>query len=202
MRLTRDDYATDASTLAQRLIGMVLVREDGGERVSGTIVETEAYLGAIDLAAHSVGARRTTRTAPMFGVPGTSYVFLTYGMHHCFNVACSVEGDPCAVLVRALEPLEGLEAMRRRRAEKRVGVVRDRELCSGPGKLCQALAIDRSLTGQDLCEHPGVWIERSSGWEERGWWLGNGPRIGVDYAGEWASRALRWWVEGNGHVSR
>ena len=202
LRLTREDYAMDASALAQELIGRVLVREAEGVRASGVIVETEAYLGAVDLAAHAVGARYTERTAPMFGPPGTSYVFLTYGVHHCFNIAASVEGDPQAVLVRALEPLEGAGAMRERRGAKRRTRVRDRDLCSGPGKLCEALGIDRTLSGVDLCAHGGIWLERGVAWRERGWALGNGPRIGVDYAGDWATKPLRWWVEGNEHVSR
>ncbi|GAB4549156.1 MAG: DNA-3-methyladenine glycosylase [Phycisphaerales bacterium] len=166
------------------------------------IVETEAYLGVPDLAAHSKGGRLTERTAPMFDRPGTAYVFMTYGMHHCFNVVCAEVGDPCAVLVRALEPVEGIETMRRRRSAGRDGVVRHRDLCSGPAKLCKALGIDRSLSGVDLCDHPGLCIEEAPAWHDRGWRLANGPRIGVDYAGEWAAKPLRWWVEGNAHVSR
>ncbi|MEM1424320.1 MAG: DNA-3-methyladenine glycosylase [Planctomycetota bacterium] len=203
MRWGRSRFEGDTVALAQDLIGRVLVRTQRGVRTAGVIVETEAYLGVEDRAAHSVGARWTARTAPMFGKPGTAYVFLVYGVHHCFNIASEAEGNPCAILIRALEPVDGIGTMHARRGAKRSGRLRERNLCSGPGKLCEALAIDRSLTGVDLCDHPGVWIEEGEGHAGRGWSLGNGPRIGVDYAGEeWASKPLRWWVEGNAHVSR
>lgn len=199
-RLTFSDYDTDPSTLAQRLIGTRLVRFIDGERVSGTIIETEAYLGVEDKAAHSVGARFTDRTAPMFERAGTAYVFMTYGMHHCFNVVCAEVGDPCAVLIRALEPKEGFAVMRDRRGAKRKTPVRHADLCSGPAKLCQALVIDRAFTGVNLCEHPELWLEHGERFSHQD--LALGPRIGVDYAQEWADAPLRWWVKGHPGVSR
>ncbi|MEM7754896.1 MAG: DNA-3-methyladenine glycosylase [Planctomycetota bacterium] len=212
MLLARSDFAVDPVTLAKALLGQRLVRVLDGERVSGRIVETEAYCGVEDKAAHSVGWRRTTRTEPMFARAGTSYVFLTYGMHHCFNVVCGAlnEGvdEPVAVLVRAVEPVEGLETMRRLRAEpasrnarrRDPAEIRDRDLCSGPAKLCRAMAIDRGLNGVDLVSHEDVWLERSTGPGVDASVV-HCARIGVEYAGEWAGRLLRWYVEDSPHVS-
>lgn len=201
-RLSRRSYATDAATLAQRLIGCVLVTQIDGVRTAGRIVETEAYLGPEDKAAHAVAWRRTPRTEPMFGPPGTAYVFLTYGMHHCFNAVCGEEGFPTAVLVRALEPLEGLNTMAERRARPVARrPLRPTDLCSGPAKLCRALAIDRSHTAQDLTRHPDLWIEPRGNRLLRPEDLVNTTRIGVDYAGAWAQAPLRWYLRDSPHVS-
>jgi len=212
-QFTQPDFATDPVTLAKRLIGQRLVRldPDSGERCAGVIVETEAYLGVEDLAAHSANGKRTTRNEPMYGTPGTFYVYFTYGMHHCANVVCGARDEPVAVLLRALEPIEGLERMRsrralggrgRRRSSGAARPLRDRDLCSGPAKLCEALAIDRDLTGVDLTDpRSAVWIE----WVRRKPFsdgqLANTPRIGVDYAGAWADKPLRWMLNGCDHVS-
>ena len=200
-RLRRADFALDSVSLAKALLGRRLVRVlHDGTRLSGIIVETEAYLGVPDRAAHSFRGRRTLRTEPMFGPPGTAYVYFTYGMHHCMNVAAGEVGDPVAVLLRALEPEEGLEVMAANRTGARKRPVRATQLCSGPGKLCQALAIDRSFSGVDLTVHPEIFVEH--GWgpvgEER---LVNTPRIGVGGAAEWADARLRWFVSANPHVS-
>lgn len=205
-RLTRRDLSLGAPELARFLIGRRLVRIlPSGERLSGLIVETEAYLGVPDRAAHSYGGRRTPRTEPMFGPPGTAYVYFTYGMHHCMNVAAAPEGDPVAVLLRALEPQEGLETMARHRGAgagaRGRGAIRPQDLCSGPGKLCQALAVDRSFSGVDLTASGELFLEAGVGSAppER---LVNTPRIGVGYAGEWAAAPLRWYLAGSPHVSR
>jgi DNA-3-methyladenine glycosylase len=201
-RWRRRDFAHRAEALAQRLLGAVLVREIDGERLSGRIVEVEAYLGALDKAAHSYGGRRTARVEAMYAKPGTSYVYFTYGMHHCMNVVAGEEGEAVAVLLRALEPVDGLDVMRGNRTSRRgPGTLRDRDLCSGPGKLCQAFAIDRGLNGVDLTTSGELWIESGSGRIASGT-VGNGPRIGIGSAGEWVDAPLRWWVEGNAHVSR
>src|SRR5690606_26066686 len=116
-RLLLRDYATDSIALARRLLGCRLVRVlDDGVRLTGVIVETEAYCGAADLASHAVGGRRTARNEAMYAKAGTSYVYFTYGMHFCFNVVCGEVDVPLAVLVRALEPVEGIGEMKRRRA--------------------------------------------------------------------------------------
>lgn len=201
MRLILADFATDPDTLAQQLIGCSLCRRfDDGEVVSGVIVETEAYCGVEDKAAHSVGWRRTERTEPMFGPPGTSYVFLTYGMHHLFNVVCGEVGEPVAVLIRAVRIERGIDRARseRRSKSRSARAIADHDLGSGPAKLCQAMGIDRSLNAVDLAEHPSIWID---GRTQEFLRIDTGPRIGVAYAQEWAQRALRWWVVGSREVS-
>ncbi len=205
-KLDRDFFSRKADALAVDLLGRVLVRvTDDGTRLAGRIVETEAYLGPEDKAAHSAGWRRTPRTEPMFGPPGLSYVFLTYGMHHCFNIVCDREGSPQAVLIRAVEPLEGLEAMRAVRLAHRGDPSRampDKCLCSGPARLCQAMAIDRGLNAVDLTGSERIWLEPGSESSPERKKIGNSARIGVAYAGEWADARLRWFEVGSGHVSR
>jgi DNA-3-methyladenine glycosylase len=130
----------------------------------------------------------------MYARGGTAYVYVVYGMYHQFNVVTAGEDVPHAILVRALEPVEGLSLMRRRR-----GGVADRDLTSGPGKLCIALGIDRRLDGADLLgEH--VWIERGSPVAARA--IACGPRVGIDYAQDWVDRPWRFWLRGNPFVSR
>lgn len=202
-RLSRRVLARPADELAPFLLGQVLVRVlPDGQRLAGAIVETEAYLGVPDRAAHTHGGRRTARVEPMWGRPGTAYVYFTYGMHHCFNVSAGQEGVPVAVLVRALEPIEGLERMRAHRATPNRGIrrPRDTDLCSGPAKLCQALAIDRGLSGEDLTTSGRVWLETGSQ-RVKPDEMERTKRVGVDYAGEWAEKPLRWYVRGNPHVS-
>lgn len=203
-RWARDDFSADPITMAQRLIGARLVRICGdGSRLSGMIVETEAYLGAIDKAAHSYMGRRTARTEPMFGAPGTAYVYFTYGMHHCMNVVCGGVDEPVAVLLRALEPSEGHDQIRanRERGGRRKSPLRDRDLCSGPAKLCQGFGIDRNCSGIDLVTSDSIWIEHDPNSMEV-ISLINSPRIGVGYAEEWATKPLRWHLDGNRHVSQ
>ena len=198
-QILKRDFYTRADTLrvARELLGKRLVVPSAeGERVSGRIVEVEAYLGVEDRAAHSYGGRRTRRTETMFAVGGTAYVFFVYGMHHQFNVVAGPEGRPHAVLVRAVEPLEGVELMRERRS-----VSKDRELTSGPGKLCRALAIDLSFDGEDLTTGGRAWLEETGDRFEPEQ-IAAGPRIGVAYAAEDALQPWRFWVKGNEYVSR
>ena len=197
-RAERGFFSADPVSLAQSLLGQRLVRVlPDGERVSGIIVETEAYLGVADRAAHSYGGRRTARVEPMYGAAGTAYVYFTYGMHHCFNVVCGREGEPVAVLIRALEPESGIERMRSNRPRARG----DSDLCRGPAKLCQAMEIDRKLNGIDLSTDERLFIEIAvlRPMERRR--VANTARIGVGYAGAWARRRLRWLIRGNPHVS-
>jgi DNA-3-methyladenine glycosylase len=182
-------------TVARDLLGRLLVVPDpDGQRVSGIIVETEAYRGPADRASHAYGGRRTRRTETMYAIGGTAYVYFVYGMYYQFNVVTGVADVPHAVLVRALEPLEGLQRMRARRR-----VAGDRLLTAGPGRLCQALGIDRGLDGADLTGDR-VWIEEGPRpVAPRA--IAAGPRVGIDYAGEWRGRPWRFWLRGNPFVS-
>lgn len=194
--LARRVLEESADRVAPRLIGCRLVRELEGVRLVGVIVETEAYLGERDRAAHAFGGRRTPRNESMYGPAGTAYVYFTYGMHHCFNVVCAGVGIPQAVLVRAVVPAEGLEAMRARRFRGAA----DRALCSGPGKLCQAMAIDRALDGADLCVRGPVYLMPPA----PGWTRGRvvrDRRIGLGDVGAWGTRRLRWLVAASEFVS-
>jgi DNA-3-methyladenine glycosylase len=158
-------------TVARDLLGKVLVREVDGQERWGRLVEVEAYLGPDDLAAHSAGGRRTPRTEVMFGPPGHAYVYLTYGMHHCLNFVTRAEGQPQAVLVRALEPGPGVDR------------------CAGPGLVCRALDVDRRLNGVALVR-PDLYVLDDHQPRRR---IHVTPRIGVEGAGvEWASRPLRF----------
>jgi DNA-3-methyladenine glycosylase len=193
-RLSRKFYQRDAATLARALLGQVLVRVlDDGTRLAGRIIETEAYLGVEDKAAHSFGGRHTPRNAAMWGPAGHAYVYFIYGMHHCVNVVAATPGDPAAVLLRALEPVEGLATMRRHRAGRIAAArLRDRDLCSGPAKLAQAMAIDRALDHADLVAGEALFIER--GVRVPAQRIIATPRIGIDYAEEWAGKPLRFVI--------
>ena len=194
-RLEREFFARDTLRVARDLLGRVLVRVLDGERLSGRIVEVEAYIGEEDQASHArVG--RTERNAAMYGPPGHAYVYLIYGVHHCLNLVTEREGFPAAVLVRALEPLEGIERMRALRAGRP-----DRQLTSGPGRLCQALAIDRRFDGADLCAPDSLlFLEEGKPVSEHS--IAAGPRVGVR-GDEAALRApWRFYLRGNPYVSR
>ncbi len=203
-KLPREFYTRgDTLEIAQDLLGKLLVVSTAsGERVSGMIVETEAYLGAIDKAAHSYGNRRTTRTETMFAVGGTAYIFFIYGMYFQFNVVVGAIDTPHAILIRAVEPVENIEIMRMRRNAKSKNPNRkmlDKNLTSGPGKLCIALGIDRTFNNEDLLGDK-VWLEdfKALSAEE----IASGKRIGIDYAEEFAEKPWRFWVKDNLFVSR
>jgi DNA-3-methyladenine glycosylase len=154
-------------------------------------VEAEAYRGPEDRAAHSWRGRATPRTRAMFGPPGHAYVFLVYGMHWNFNLVTGREGEPHAVLIRAIEPLEGIDLMAARR-----GIAKERvELTNGPGKLCQALGIDREQYGADLCGDRVYLLDAPRARAKRA------PRVGVDYAGAWALKPWRFFDPESRYVS-
>jgi len=184
-------YARPTPVVARRLLGHVLVSEVGGRRTAGRIVETEAYLGPDDPASHGYGARRTRRNASMFERPGTAYVYFTYGMHWCLNAVTEREGFPAAVLIRALQPLEGLATMRRRRHRSS-----DRELCSGPAKLCQALGVTGREDGVSLTRGRLRIVRQRSRQREA---IIVTPRIGITRAVDWP---LRFSIAGSPWVSR
>ena len=178
---------------------MWLVHQAEDGLTAGVIVETEAYGGPEDLASHA-RAGRTRRTTPMFGEVGHAYVYLVYGMHECLNVVAydDARAEAGAVLLRALEPVAGVDLMRRRRQR---ATDADSRLCSGPARLCQALAVDRSFDGHDLTMSDRLWLARPADGSTPGD-IATGPRIGVEYAGEWASRPWRFWLAGHPSVSR
>ncbi len=193
--LTRGFYLReDTISIAKDLLGKLIVFPDNGPRVSAMIVETEAYLGETDRAAHSYGGRRTPRNEIMYAGGGHVYVFFVYGMYYQFNIVTGSIDTPHAILVRAAEPIENIEIMRERR-----GAMKDQNLTSGPGKLCIALSIDRDLNGENL-RGKRIWLEdhRSFAPNE----IAAGKRIGIDYAGEDAEKLWRFWVKDNVFVSK
>jgi DNA-3-methyladenine glycosylase len=195
-KLSREFYTrSNVVTVARELLGKLLVvPAPNGKRVSGTIVEVEAYRGPQDRAAHSYGGRRTKRTETMYGTGGTAYVFFVYGMYYQFNVVTNVAELPHAVLIRAVEPVEGIELMRKRRHGQS-----DHNLSNGPGKLCIALGIDRKLDAADLLGDR-VWLEDAERIPRA--LIASGPRVGIDYAEEWKDKPWRFWIRDNSFVSR
>jgi DNA-3-methyladenine glycosylase len=179
-RLPRSFYDRDTVEVAHDLLGKHLVRAAGGIERIGRIVEVEAYLGPHDLAAHSARGL-TPRTRVMFGPPGYAYVYLVYGMHWCMNVVTQAEGQASAVLLRALEPVKNLEGR-----------------TQGPALLSRAMGIDKRLDGHDLTSDD-FHIAEGGGEPVR---IVKRPRIGVDYAGHWARRLLRFYIRGNPFVSK
>ncbi|MFZ5918401.1 MAG: DNA-3-methyladenine glycosylase [Chloroflexota bacterium] len=192
--LPRHFYARPTLAVARDLLGQRLVRLLDGRRLSGRIVEVEAYLGESDQASHARPGR-TRRNAAMYGPPGHAYVYSIYGLHHCLNAVTEPQGCPAAVLIRALAPLEGLEVMRRQRPNHP-----DRELTNGPAKLCQALAVDKNLDGADLCMAGTLWIEADEPIADAQ--VNTGPRINV--RGDERARSAPWRFTIGGHpfVSR
>lgn len=193
-RLPREFYAQDSLVVARALLGQRLVRVLNGERLAGRIVETEAYRGEADAASHAARGR-TARNAVMYGPPGHAYVYFTYGMHFCLNAVTGPEGVASAVLLRALEPLEGIAIMRAHRGGRQ-----GRELTGGPARLCQALAIDRRFNGADLVTGTELFIEADAPVAaER---VVTGPRIGVRGDATALAAPWRFVVQDNPYVSR
>jgi DNA-3-methyladenine glycosylase len=192
MKIRRPFYEQNTLEVARQLLGKYLVRRHPDGITVGRIVETEAYVGPEDKACHAARGL-TARTEVMFGEPGHAYVYFIYGFHHMLNIVTEREGFPAAVLIRAVEPVRGICLMKRRR-----GMGESQRLASGPGKLCQAFAIDRTLNGSDVCgdllyvrdagEPPPIFITT--------------PRIGVAYAGKWKHKPWRFLIKSNEFVSR
>lgn len=185
--LTHHFYARDTLVVARKLLGKKLVRKYRGHTLNGLICETEAYLGTTDSASHAFKGK-TPRNAVMYGRAGMAYVYFVYGMHYLLNVVTEEEDNPCAILIRALWPLDGLEHMQRNRGRS------GKDLTNGPAKLCQALMIDKALNGWDLTAGRKLWLEAQPSIPERV--IKKGPRIGIDYAKPADRRAARrFWVE-------
>lgn len=192
--LNREFYVRDANLVSIELLGKLMVHKTESCTVSGVIVETEAYLGPEDAAAHSYKNLRSSRTEVQFQEGGFSYIYFIYGMHHCFNIVANIAGKPEAILVRALEPVDGIDIMKTRR-----GTQNEINLCNGPGKLCQAMGLDMGYYGADLCGDK-LFIE-----EYRKILSSNiciSPRINVDYAGDFKDKPWRYSIKDNKYISR
>ncbi len=191
--LPRSFFDTSPDRVAQQLLGKLIVRRFAGELLAGRIVETEAYFGDGDEAAHAFGGR-TARNEVLFGPPGHSYVYFIYGVHHCLNVACEPEGKAGCVLIRALEPIAGVETMA---ALRKLPAGARRLLASGPGRLCQALALTRlAHNGIDLCDESSELVLADDGFRPPLFVAGS--RIGIRKAAELAAR---YCVEGSPFLS-
>lgn len=196
MILPRQFYRRDAITVSKELLGKILVHKSSIGTTAGKIVETEAYLGPEDQAAHSSGGRRTARNEVMFRHKGYAYVYFIYGLYHCFNVtAGNVPGKPEAVLIRALEPVAGEQIMAKRRGPKIRNQV---NLTNGPSKLCMAMDITRSHNATNLT-FPPLYIKDALPIPQKD--IVEKMRIGVDYAGEWKNKPWRFYIRGNAFVS-
>lgn len=198
-KLDRKFYNRPTLKVAKELLGKYLVVQKDGYNLSGKIVETEAYIGFRDPASHAYRGM-TPRNEVMFGDPGYAYIYITYGMHHCLNLVTENCGYPAAVLIRALEPADGIELMKKRRGRQKL-----KDLASGPAKLCQAFAIDRKLNGADMCSNI-IYVE------DRGEVVGriaSSSRIGISVIDRSASggkegkqKKWRFYVKNNEFVSR
>ena len=188
----------DTLALARDLIGKTLITRFNGKVTSGYIVETEAYLGISDRASHAYGGRRTTRTETMYLPGGHAYVYLCYGIHHLFNIVTHQKDVPHAILIRALQPAEGVEIMMERRNKMHA----DATLTRGPGSLSGALGLHKCHSGIILKPSTGIYIGRDNNDFFNSQQIISGPRIGVDYAGEDATLPYRFFVAGNPFVSK
>ncbi|XP_011144080.1 probable DNA-3-methyladenine glycosylase isoform X2 [Harpegnathos saltator] len=201
-RLRYEFFDIPCEELAQQLLGKVLVRYlKNGTILKGRIVETEGYLGAIDKASKTYQNKVTPCNIPMYMPPGTIYVYMTYGMYHCFNI--SSQGVGCAVLVRAVDPLIGIGHMadQRKLSETRKASLKPHELCNGPSKLCMAYQLDRQHNKYSVCTWKSLWIEDDGALSD--FRIIRSARIGIDNSGpEWASKPLRYYVYGNKSVSK
>jgi DNA-3-methyladenine glycosylase len=193
LKIQRSFYAQPTIQVARQLLGKYLVRNHPDGRTVGKIVETEAYVGPHDLACHA-SKGRTARTEVMFGPPGHAYVYFIYGVYYCLNIVTEEVGHASAVLIRALEPIEGVELMEKRRKTSAL-----RNLASGPGKLCLAMSIDKTLNGADMSRGNVLYVEDRG---EAAPKIVARPRIGVDYAEKWKDKPWRFLIRGSEFVSK
>ena len=200
-KLTRDFFDRDTLTVAPALLGKYLVRSYGGTLLAGRITETEAYIGRCDKACHAYNYRRTARTETLFMAPGHAYIYFIYGMYHCLNFVTEPEGEPAAVLLRALEGTAGVDVMRRLRyGDAPMNAYRRKNFLNGPGKVCKALDLTTAQNRLDLegdvlflCDSMAdIGLEDLAAGPER---ICSGPRIGVDYAEEAKDFPWRFWLE-------
>lgn len=194
MKLPREFYERDTLDVAKDLLGKYLVHDSAEGTVKGIIVEVEAYIGPNDAAAHTYKGLRSSRTEVAFGPGGFAYVYLIYGMYNCFNIVTNKVGKPEVVLIRALEPVEGIPIMIERRCTDKL-----QNLCSGPGKLCSAMAITRTDNGVDLCKDSLYLMDTPPIHKDQ---IQATPRINIDYAAEAKDYLWRFIIKGNKFVSK
>jgi len=193
-------FQRDAREVAEDLLGKIIVRNYEGFKLTGMIVETEAYVGRIDKASHAYNYKRTPRTEPLFANAGIAYVYKIYGMYNCMNIVTGAEGDPQGVLIRAIEPIEGIEIMSENRFKKSFSQLNSKEilnLTSGPGKLCIAFNIDKSLNTNSIFSEELTLYEDNF----KDFNIVYSKRIGIDYAEEAKDFLWRYYINGNKYVS-
>lgn len=198
--LYRNFYERDTLIVAKELLGKYIVKKTDNKNLIGMIVETEAYIGPIDKASHSYNYRRTERNEAMYGPAGYAYVYMIYGKNYCLNIVTEEVEKPCAVLIRAIEPISGLDEMARNRYNKEFTELNNKEiinLTNGPSKLCSALKIDKSNNGDDICSEKFYITEGKSGFE-----IKESKRINIDYAEEAKDFLWRFYIKGNKFVSK
>ncbi len=204
MKLPRKFYNRNTLSVAKELLGKVIVRKTREGVMKGIIVEDEAYIGPEDKGSHSYGGRRTKRNEVMYGLPGRAYVYQIYGMYFCLNVVTRKLGMPEAVLIRAVQPIQGIELMAKNRRIELKSEKDEIKISNGPGKLCKAMKIDKSLNGADLLgdeiyiENPPKNVLTKFG----SFKIQSSPRIGIDYAEEYRDVPWRFYIIGNNFVSR
>ncbi len=192
-KLGRDFFNRDTVQVARDLLGKVLVRRVDGQILSGRVTETEAYVGRMDKACHAYGYKRTPRTETLFAPPGTAYIYLIYGIYHCLNFVTEPEGEPSAVLLRGLEPMEGLAEMARRRFGKepeQLTSYQKKHILDGPGKVCMALDLTRAQNGLDLTGEELFLLDDGAPCPP----IHTGTRIGIDYAEEAVAFPWRFYL--------
>ncbi len=196
LRLKQEFYQKDAVQTAKDLLGKVIVRKYNGTTIKVKIVETEAYCGAEDKASHAHNNKKTKRTAPMFKKGGHSYIYLIYGMYYCLNVVTAAENSPHAVLIRGVEPLEGLNLIKENRQIKSS---KTEDLTNGPGKLSQALKIDKNFDGINLIKNKNLYIIDG---ETEEFEIDSSTRVNIDYAEEYKDKKWRFFIKGNKYLSK
>lgn len=193
--LKREFYLQNAEIAAKELLGKYLVREYEGKKITCRIVETEAYIGPEDKACHAYNNRCTERTKVMFEEGGKAYIYFIYGMYYCLNIVVEREGKPEAVLIRGVEPVENREEIEKNR---KIKSKKEQDLTNGPGKLCAALKIDKSLNGYDITKKGELYITAGEEIKE----IISAKRINIDYAEEYKDKHWRFYIKGNKFVSK
>jgi DNA-3-methyladenine glycosylase len=194
MKLNREFYLRDTLEVSKDLLGKILVHKTEEGITKGRIVEVEAYMGPKDAASHSYKNINSSRTAIQYGIGGYAYIYLIYGMHYCMNIVTSIENNPESILIRALEPIGGIELMEIRRNTNKL-----KNLCNGPGKLCQAMGITKNQYGIDLCGD-SMYLEYDPNNKET-FQTATSKRINIDYSGEAKDYEWRFTIKDNAYVS-